>query len=122
MRVPPLAAAALAGAATLSVPAAAQPPAPPPPPLAPAPPAPPEPPDDLRAGDTVRDYTVRRVGPARARGDVEVFRFDSRDERRSIVGLAVGEADALGLRVDGVAEGGPAARGPASSPATGWWP
>ncbi len=64
--------------------------------------------DDGPDGD--RDYTIRRVFPGVRAGDPEIFRFETRVERRSVVGLVPGDAGPDGLRVDRVSPDGPAAR------------
>jgi hypothetical protein len=121
MRAIALAAGLLAGAATLSTSLPAQPPGQPDP----------ERPDvrryerrlerrlerrdDDRRDDRQDDgdVIIRRGGPAirfGEPGDLGVFRFEGQAERRSVVGIAPGRADTLGLRVDDVAADGPAAQ------------
>lgn len=95
MRALPLAAALLTSAATLT----AQPPAPPLPERAPEP----------GHREFERDRMSRPFGngPARVRGFY--FGFDQ-EERRSVIGVLLGEADASGLRIARVTPDAPAAR------------
>lgn len=72
--------------------------------------------DSVRRDTVVREYTIRRFGPgdvtiARGPGAFEFF-GPARDavERRSAIGLWLGEADESGLRVARVTPDGPAAR------------
>jgi membrane-associated protease RseP (regulator of RpoE activity) len=115
MRVSCLAAGLVAGAAVLSPPIAAQPPAAPDSVRAPR-----ADPSRTAEREVVREFRIRRRGPAGvgldeflvgpgAPGDVRIFVDDAAD-RRSVVGIVPGAADSLGLRVERVAPDGPAAR------------
>ncbi len=102
MRALPLAAGLLAGALAVTGPLAR--------PAAAQSPARPDTADLDDGPDEERDYTIRRFDRGARPGDPGIFRFETRAERRSVVGLLPGDAGPDGLRVDQVSRDGPAAR------------